>query len=59
MAQTGKKLSAAAIGTPLGIVIVWGFAVATGLVVPAEVGVALGAVFTFIASVVIPDEVEE
>ncbi len=57
--NTGKKLSAAAIGTPLGIVAVWGFSAATGVTVPAEVGVALGAVLTFIASVVIPDAIEE
>lgn len=59
MANTAKKLSAASIGTPLGIVIVWGFATATGLQVPAEVGVAVGAVLTFVASVLIPDDIEE
>ena len=59
MAVTTKKLSAAGIGMPVGIVVVWGFATATGISVPAEVGAALGAVFTFLASVIIPDENEE
>ena len=59
MASTAKKLSAASIGTPLGIVIVWGFSAATAVEVPAEVGVAVGGVLTFFASVLIPDPIEE
>jgi hypothetical protein len=59
MATTGKKLSAAAIGAPLGVVAVWGFSAATSVAVPAEVAVSLGAVLTFVASVIIPDTIEE
>lgn len=58
-----KKLSAAAIGAPLGIFVCWllGLVVYNGapLEVPAEVGAAIGAIFTFIASVLIPDDREE
>ena len=53
-----KKLSAAAIGIPFAIVTAWGFEAATGLKVPAEVAAAFGAVCTFVASVLIPDDQE-
>lgn len=59
MASTTKKLSAAAIGGPLGVVVVWGISVTTGLVIPAEIGAAFGAVLTFMASVAIPDDIED
>jgi hypothetical protein len=59
MASTSKKLSAAAIGGPLGVVVVWGIAAFSGLVIPAEIGAAFGAVLTFIASVAIPDDLED
>lgn len=55
----GKKLHAAAIGVPFAVCAVWGFAAATGMVVPGEVAAAFGAVCTFIASVLIPDDKEE
>ena len=58
MDSTSKKLSAAAIGGPLGVVVVWGIAAISGMVVPAEVGAAFGAVLTFVASVLIPDNIE-
>ena len=59
MATTSKKLSAAGIGMPLGVVLVYGVEQMAGLTVPAEVGVAVGAVLTFLASVLIPDDKEE
>lgn len=59
MATTVKKLSAAAVGAPLGVVVVWGFAAVSGIAVPAEVAAALGAVLTFGVSVAIPDHMEE
>lgn len=59
MTVTSKKLSAAAIGMPLAVVVVYGIEIAATLTVPGEVGAALGGVFTFVASVLIPDNVEE
>lgn len=59
MASTSKKLSAAAIGGPLGVVVVWAVSAFSGLVIPAEIGAAFGAVLTFVASVLIPDEIED
>lgn len=56
---TPRKLSAAMIGAPVAIVTTWGFTTYTGIPVPAEVGAALGGIFTFVASVLIPDEKEE
>lgn len=57
--STPRKLSAAAVGTPLGIVVAWLVPIATGITVPNEVAVAIGAICTFVASVAIPDEKEE
>ena len=57
--STIKKVNAAAIGGPMAIVFTWGFTIVTLIEVPAEVGAALGAIFTFIASVAIPDDKEE
>lgn len=60
MATTAvKKLSAAAIGGPLGVVVVWGIGAFATVEVPPEVGAAIGAVLTFIASLLIPDEIED
>lgn len=56
--MNGKKLSAGAIGVPLAIVLAWGFEAATGVQVPTEVAAAFGAVCTFVASVLIPDDKE-
>ncbi|HEU4344756.1 MAG TPA: hypothetical protein VFU31_24640 [Candidatus Binatia bacterium] len=53
-----KKLSAGAIGVPLAVVIAWAFQAFSGVVVPAEVAAAFGAVCTFTASVLIPDSKE-
>jgi hypothetical protein len=53
-----KKLSAAAIGVPLAVLIAWGFETVSGIKVPAEVAAAFGAVCTFVASVAIPDDRE-
>ena len=53
-----KKLSAAAIGVPLAVLIVWGFEVFSAIKVPSEVAAAFGAVCTFLSSVLIPDEKE-
>lgn len=58
-----KKLSAGAVGGAVGVVLCYGFgfvpAIANAGGIPAEVGAAVGAIMTFVASVLIPDEVEE
>ena len=54
-----KKLSAAAIGVPLAVVLVWAFETYMKTPVPSEVAAAFGGVLTFLASVLIPDGVEE
>lgn len=54
-----KKLSAAGIGVPLGIVTVWVFELVAGITAPGEVAAAWGAVLTWVASVLIPDHKEE
>lgn len=56
---TSKKISAAAVGGAVGVVTVWAFNAVTGIVVPAEVAAAWGTLMTFIASVAIPDAIEE
>lgn len=54
----GKKFSAPAIGLALGTISMWAFQQYTKMVVPAEVGVALGVILTALVSAVIPDEAE-
>ena len=56
-----KKLSAAGIGLPLGVITVWLVNAFAGIDggVPGEVGAAIGATLTYIASIIIPDDREE
>jgi hypothetical protein len=57
--MSAKKLSAAAIGVPLAVVVAWAFEASSAVKVPAEVAAAFGALCTFIASVCIPDSKED
>lgn len=57
--STPRKLSAAGIGLPVGIIITWAITTFTGIAVPAEVGAAIGSVCVFLASVLIPDARED
>lgn len=57
--KTVKKLSAAAIGVPAAAIVAWGVKAFGGVDVPVEIAAAFGAVCTFVASVLIPDEREE
>lgn len=56
---TGKKFNAAAIGGAFATLLTWGVSQSLRIDVPAEVGVAIGVICTFVASVLIPDASEE
>lgn len=56
--KTVKKLSAAGIGIPVAAVAVWASQAFAGVDVPSEIAAAFGAICTFVASVLIPDEKE-
>lgn len=56
---TGKKFNAAAIGGAVATLVTWGIGQGFGIDAPAEVGVAIGVLCTFVASVLIPDSFEE
>lgn len=56
---TGNRISAAAIGVPAASILVWLFGVSTGVIMPTEIAAAFGAVCTYLARVLIPDEIEE
>lgn len=57
--SAGKKFNAAAIGGAIATLVTWGIGQGLGIDVPAEVGVAIGVICTFIASLAIPDSIEE
>lgn len=59
MTITPKKLSAAAVGIPLAVILAWVLETAVGVTMPGEVAGAVGGLCTFVASVLIPDEMEE
>lgn len=53
-----KKFSAAAIGGSISTILVWVLGEFVDVHVPAEVAAAVGALCTYAASALIPDEVE-
>lgn len=57
-ASSIRKLSAAGIGVPLGVVTIWAFELVSGITAPGEVAAAWGAMLVWIASVLIPDHKE-
>ena len=57
--STGKKFNAGALGASFAVLLAWVISQITGIDVPAEVGAALGGICTFIASLLIPDAIEE
>ncbi len=54
-----KKFSAAAIGASLATIAVWLSDAFAGVKVPPEVATAFGGLITYLASFLIPDDVEE
>jgi len=56
---TRKKISAAATGGAFSIILVWAVEQFSGVTIPAEVASAIGTICMLIASLLIPDEIEE
>ncbi len=48
-------IGAGAIGLPLGVIIVWALQEFTGVVVPAEIGAAIGSLISAIAAYFVPN----
>jgi hypothetical protein len=56
--MNGKKVAAQAVGAALAGITVWALHSWTKVVVPAEVAVAFGTVFSVAVSLLVPDELE-
>jgi len=54
-----KKISAAALGGAFSIIIIWSVEQFSGVVIPAEVASAFSTLCAMVASLLIPDEIEE
>lgn len=56
--MNGKKVSVQLLGAALAGITVWAVHVWTKVVIPAEVAVAFGTVYSVVASLLLPDEKE-
>ena len=54
-----KKFNAAIIGASCSVLLLWALEAFGSVTAPNDVGAALGAILTYAASFIIPDDVEE
>jgi hypothetical protein len=54
-----KKVNAMGLGAVVAVVAVWGFEAVAGITVPGEVAAAFGTMCGYLASLAMPDHLEE
>lgn len=54
----GKQISAQVVGLALAAIFVWAVGAFAKVVIPPEIAVAFGTVFSVVASILIPNEME-